>query len=160
VTTRANPWDGDWEKRIYDRVRARNFASLTEFADAQPHASYRELTKDLGDDVAIVQLETLLRDEAKKHGRAERFARSSLVRLLREYCADGWDCGDNFKFRAARAFASWVSTLGVGYESAAERTWGLLKSRRPPKGWCPDNPDDPLLKDVFGEALFGEEARA
>lgn len=155
-----NPWDGDWENRIYDRVRARGFQLITDFADARPRASYRELTKELGDGVAVVQLETLLRDEAKKFGRSERFARSSLVRLLREHCADGWDSGDNFTFRAARAFASWVSTLGVGYESAADRTWDLLKARRPPKGWCPDSPDDPLLKDVFREALFGEEAKA
>jgi hypothetical protein len=141
-------------------VRSRNFSSVTDFADTRPAASYKELAKELGDDVAVVQLETLLRDEAKKRGRSERFARSSLVRLLREYCVDGWDSGDSFAFQAARAFASWVSTLGNGYEAAAERTWGLLKARRPPKGWCPDSPDDPLLKDVFGEALFGEEGRA
>jgi len=160
VAPRLNPWDGDWEGRIYARVRAQDYSSVTGFADARPTATYGELARELGDDVAVVQLETLLRDEAKKGRFTERFARTSLVRLLREHCSDGWGSGAAFAFRAARAFASWVSTLGDEYESAAERTWRLLKARPPAEGWCPDDPDDSLLKAVFAEAFFGEEARA
>lgn len=157
---RPNPWDGDWESRIYRGVRERDYSSVTGFADARPTATYVELAKELGDDVAVVQLETLLRDEARKGGFTERFARGSLVRLLREHCPDGWGSGDASAFRAARAFASWVSTLGVEYESAAERTWGALKAQRPPQAWCPESAEDAFLKQAFADALFGEEARA
>jgi hypothetical protein len=160
MTTRANPWEGDWEQRIYDRVLALDFASVTDFADARPAASYKELVNELGDDLAVVQLETLLRDEADRQDRWERFARGSLVRLLREYCAEGWDCGENFALRAARVFARWVSILGDEYESTARQTWRLLKTRHPPTGWCPNTPEDPLLREVFEDAGFGEEAGA
>ena len=156
---KPNPWDGDWESRIYDGVRALGYASVTEYADASQAASYRELATRLGDDVAIVQLEVLLRDEAKERNSSERFARDSLARLLREYCPEGWGSDDNFTFRAARAFARWVSMLGDGYESAADRTWTVVKRQRPPQGWYPEGPDDPLLKSAFAEAVFGSEAK-
>jgi hypothetical protein len=160
VTARPNPWDGEWDRRIYERVRARDYSSVTGFAEARPGASYGDLARELGDDIAVAQLETLLRNEATKGGFVERFGRGSLVRLLREYCPEGWGSGNDFTFRAARAFATWVSTLGDEYQTAAERTWGILKARQPPQGWLPTSADDPFLKAVFTDALFGEEASA
>jgi hypothetical protein len=120
--------------------------TLTEFSDSRPQATYAELAGELGNDVAVVQAETLLRAEALRDGHFGRFARASLARLLREYLPYGWHVGERFDFQEARSFASWVSTLGVEHESEAREAWRALReSVRPPTGWKPSGSDDPLL---------------
>ena len=68
-------WQGDWEKRIYDRVHQRDFPNLTAFSESRSTATLKQLARELApeNDIAAVQLEQLLRQEARAAGQLNRF---------------------------------------------------------------------------------------
>lgn len=145
----ARVWSGDWERRLQDRVQKSGCHSLREFAEARLQSTYDSLAQELGEDVAVVQLETILAEEYRATGDDERFARSSLVRNLRKYLEDGWKA--EVPFIALRAYASWKSMLGSEFAASAESTWRALVSLGPPDGWHPSGPDDSWIAQAFEE---------
>jgi hypothetical protein len=158
---RVPAWQGDWEKRVYDRVSQRDFATLSAFADSRPTASLKELARELGPekDVAALQLERLLRQEARETGRVRRFARAALVREINEYFPQGWMRGDTVDFSRASVWAEWVSRLGEEHRAAAESVWDRLK-RLASVGWLPMGVDDPIILEAFREGRFPEDSDA
>jgi hypothetical protein len=153
-------WQGDWEKRVYDRVLELDFSSVTAFADSRPTASLKELARELGrdKDVAALQLERLLRREARDTGRVHRFARAALVREVHEYFPQGWMRGETLDFNRASVWAEWVSRLGEEHRAAAESVWDRLKQHTP-VGWLPSGPDDPIILKAFHEGRFPEDSQ-
>jgi hypothetical protein len=151
-------WQGDWEKRIYERVHERDFSSLAAFSESRPTASLKQLARELGpeNDIAAVQLEQLLRQEARSTGRINRFARSALVREVNEFFPDGWMRGDSTDFRRAGVWAKWIARLGEEHDAPADRVWHSLE-RAAPTGWLPSGPDDPIIVQVFKEGSFPED---
>jgi hypothetical protein len=158
---RVPAWQGDWEKRVYDRVSQRDFPSVTAFADSRPTASLKELAHELGrdKDVAALQLERLLRREARDTGRVHRFARAALVREIHEFFPRGWMRGERVDFSRASVWAKWISRLGDEHEAAADRVWESLE-RRVAEGWLPSGPDDPIILKAFQEGRFPEDGQA
>lgn len=155
---RIPSWEGNWERRIRDRVGERHFASVTAFAESRPTATLVELADELGaEDVAAVQVEALLRDEARETSSIHRFARSMLVREVHHFFPDGWMRGDRVEWNRAGVWAKWVSRLGQEQKSAAERVWDSLESHVP-LGWLPSGPDDPIIMQAFTEGGFPEDA--
>jgi hypothetical protein len=140
-------WDGDWRKRVHERVRALGHESPAAFADAHPGASFLELADMLGRDVAAVQLVWTLRTEAARNAEAlQKFARSCLYRQLREYLPKGWEMGEQGEVPSA--YGGWHTDLSDLYEEPADRVWDVLESLAP-KGWLPASPDDPILLEAF-----------
>ncbi|ADO75854.1 Conserved uncharacterized protein [Stigmatella aurantiaca DW4/3-1] len=59
-------WSGNWRVRMYERVRARGYDSLTAFAAGRPAVPLYVLADELGqDDVAAVQLLSALHAKAE-----------------------------------------------------------------------------------------------
>lgn len=160
-------WQGNWEKRIYDRLFQLDFASLTAFADRRPIATLERLAQELGpgSDVAPVQLEWLLRHEAREAGRVHRFARGVLVRQMHEYFPRGWMRADRpspgpsspNEWCRASLYATWCGRVGEEYDAPAERVWDSLQEIAA-VGWLPVNPDDPIIVQAFREGQFPEDA--
>jgi hypothetical protein len=155
---RVPAWQGDWETRIYDRVRQLDFATLTAFADARPTATLEQLARELGPekDIAPVQVEWLLRHEAQETQRVHRFARSALVRQVHEVFPRGWMRGERAEWNRILVGAEWITALGEERRAAAERVWDSLM-KIASIGWLPSSPDDPILVQAFREGRFQED---
>jgi hypothetical protein len=122
--------------------------SVTEFADTWPAHTLVELATMVGG-VSAIELEACLREEARESGSLLHFARSYLVRCLRENLAAGWGGGSQADFDVASAYGHWKSGLGVGAAADAERAFRKLKELRPPDGWLPEGEHDPLIEAAF-----------
>ena len=89
--TDGRSWQGNCKARLYERVRARCFDSLTAFADARPAVPLYALADELGnDDVAAVQVLSGLLAEAEQRKQVTRIVRDVLVRLLSQNLPNGW----------------------------------------------------------------------
>ena len=148
-------------ERIQERVRAKGFASLLDFTETRPRATFLDLANDLGvEDVAAVQIEWLLKDEALNRNCFERFARATLVREMYDELPQGWGVGEKADFRRAGVYAGWCDTLGQEYDDATDRVWDALKRLGPPVGWLPADADDPLVVKAFQEGEFEKALEA
>lgn len=154
----SGSWQGNWEGRILKRVQEKGFPSLTDFARAHPSATLPELVKALGPDVAVVQVESLLRESALLEGRFSEHARDLLARRLLQFLPDGWNTGAQSTYQGASAFASWFSMLGDEFEAKAKAAWDALVSMQPSPGWRPIGADDPILRTIFAEVEFPDRS--
>ena len=151
MITRA--WRGDWYERLKERVRSYGFETVTELADTQPTASLVTLTGQLADDrdIAALQIEKLLIDEAEAMGTMERCARSLLARRIHEELPEGWhrEWDDDANFRRAHAYGSWCAHIPSRYDQSLDRIGEVIKTASWPEGWLPAGPDDPILVEFF-----------
>lgn len=161
---RVPAWEGDYAGRLKARLQARGYASASEFAAAFPRTSLVALAATLGtNDVAAVQLERLLYEEAIERGTVERFARDLLVREIHDNLPEGWrrDWGPDIpgdtttaRWRRSTAATGWATAVGSRpeYDAAADRVMFALRDKAPfPDGWLPADADDPLLVAFFRE---------
>jgi hypothetical protein len=168
---RIPAWQGNWEKRIYGRVFQRDFASLTAFADTRPTVTLEQLARELGPekDIAPVQVEWLLLDEARKTGRGHRFARPALVRQVHEFFPQGWNRADRpspgpsspDEWCRVSVYSTWRGGAGLReeYDAETDRVFDSLE-RIAPVGWLPSGPDDPIIVQAFREGRFPEDSDA
>ncbi|KAB2909166.1 MAG: NUDIX hydrolase [Kofleriaceae bacterium] len=160
-TRTASAWRGDFDRRLTERLRERGFASATEYVAGQPAASLIALANGLGADVAAVQLERRLFDEAKAAGAVERHLRDLLVRSLHEHLPEGWQLdwgpdvpGDTTTAwaRRARTFAHWAPAGWLeDYKDAIDAIIDVIAEGGSPfpQGWLPMDADDPILVAFF-----------
>ena len=147
-------WEGDWVGRLEKRIRLRGFADAESFSEAFPTATYDELAKRLGDDVAPIQVEQVLRSLFIQKGRFDRFARSCLIRYLHEFLPEGWTETERFELRVAQAFGTWSGALGEEYDNQTDAVWDNLEEAAIPKGWLPSGPDDKWVNEAFSGVEF------
>jgi len=141
-------WEGNWKVRLYERVRARGFNSLTAFAEARPTVPLYLLAEELGeDDVAAVQVLSGLLAEAEQRKQVTRFVRDVLVRELSQGLPDGWPAvlDDASRFEVAMALGRWSAYTPETHEKRVEQARAVLRATPPPPGWRPLGPDDELL---------------
>ena len=141
---------------MLDLVQVRGFTSVSEFVDAHPLRGLVQLADDLGGgDVAAVQIETVLVDEARSTRTIERRARDLLSRRLAAL-SDGWPGPATRRTRdqesrAMQALSGWgPHTLPeITTEHVVAFATALLSSTAIPSGWRPIGPDDPVIVDLF-----------
>ncbi|NOK22215.1 NUDIX hydrolase [Corallococcus carmarthensis] len=141
-------WRGNWQARLYERVRDRGYDSLTAFANARPTASLVELAEELGkDDVAGVQVLSGLFAEAERRNQVTRLVRGVLVRMLSRSLPHGWPAvmDDASRFAVAKALGSWSGYTPDSHQERADQLMAALRAQPPPPGWRPLGPDDELL---------------
>jgi len=141
-------WEGNWKVRLYERVRARGYESLTAFAEARPAVPLYVLAEELGkDDIAAVQVLSGLLAEAEQHKRVTRFERDVLVRQLSQGLPDGWPAvlEGQARFAVAKALARWIGYTPEAHQERARQVMAALLATPPPPGWHPLGPDDELL---------------
>ena len=154
----APAWRSDWRGRIQERVRATGQQSLAAFFEAHPGLSYVELAEVMGPtgDVAPVQLERLHAEIAGHDSASRRVAiLDSLVRFLRGALKKGWGSGRYWQSSVTGALASWTVTWG-GTEDL-RKVKETLFAKSPPIGWIPEPTNDPLLRQVFEQALRDDQ---
>jgi hypothetical protein len=129
------------------------FPSIVAYGEARPGQPFPDLSVELGPDVPPIQVALLMREEADRFGNLDRFARSSLVRYLRQYLPAGWSNQQEFEFTAASAFADWIALLGSEFRERGERLWKVFRSADdiPPR-WLPESAGDPLYLDLWDRA--------
>jgi hypothetical protein len=147
----GSAWQGNWRVRLYERVRARGYDSLTAFAEARPTASLVALAEELGEDVAGVQVLSGLLAEAERRKRVTRFVRDVLVRMLSQSLPEGWPAvlDDANRFKVAKALGRWSAYMPETYEERVRQASAALLATPPPPGWRPLGPDDELLRTLL-----------
>ena len=80
MTEFEKTWEPVWHERIELLVREKGHSSISEYARAYPKASWVGLAEQLGENVAGIQLKTMVRHEATANNQMHLFARESLVR--------------------------------------------------------------------------------
>ena len=148
----GDAWQGNIKARLYERVRARGFDSLTAFANARPSVPLYALADELGDDdVAAVQVLSGLLAEAEQSKRVTRFVRDVLVRLLSQSLPNGWPAvlDDANRFKVAKALGSWFAYSPETHKERVDRAGDVLLAGPPPPGWRPLGPDDELLQTLL-----------
>lgn len=139
---------------ITRRLRDAGHPSVTDFANTWAYRPLTELARMLGG-VSAVQLEMCLREEARETHEMVAFAKSHLVRCLREMLPLGWGVGGDFDFKRASAYARWAVGLGEEAHADAETAFHRLKALKPPTGWSPTNTEDPLIAAACRGLAFG-----
>lgn len=147
----------DWKKRIYERLNELGYQNLAQFAATMPSVPFRSMVPALGIEIAPIQLERIMRQEAVATGNIEFFARDCLSRYLRQNFPDGWVRGKKGRFQAARAFASWTAALSLEpnekTDAFAFNIWNALQ-KIAKTGWQAHSADDPILLEAFGKFSF------
>lgn len=148
-------WAGDWHARIYQLARERGYGAVTAFAESKPTATMLELADALGPDVAPIQLEEILRDEAIVAGRLKPFAQGLLCRRIREWLQEGWGSGEEFLSDLSGAFTRWEGAVSMVIpEQDREVLWKRLQRLDVIPGWLPAGIDDPIIEQAFAGVRF------
>ncbi len=156
---RENTWLGDWVSRVYHRVRALGFDSVTAYANAFPTATLLKLATWLGDDIAAIQIEGILYSEAERTGTREQVARDLLVRNVHEHLSAGWRNGEQAEFERVQAYASWATAVkGLIGQATCDAIWEALEHSSIPPGWLPEGPEDPVIEQAFAGVRFDAPA--
>ncbi|NTX37333.1 NUDIX hydrolase [Myxococcus sp. CA051A] len=145
-------WRGDVKARLYERVRAKGYDTLTAFAEARPAIPLHELADELGqEDVAAVQILSGLLGEAEQRKQVTRFVRDVLARELAEAFPDGWPgvLDDANRFEAAMALGRWSAYSPLTHEERVRQASDALLANPPPAGWRPLSHDDELLRTLL-----------
>jgi hypothetical protein len=145
----AKTWSGDWHERILERVRQRGFENLTQYANAHIGVPLLVLADELGpDDIAAVQLESVLVQEAIRTNTVPRVLRDLFVRSLRERLPQGWRCplDEESRFGVVGAIVDWETQLKDHLDDASRFAAGqAFVNSELPTGWLPEGPDDPVI---------------
>ena len=149
-------WTADWPKRVLSRLRIQGFETVRDFLKRYPAKPYTHLVKMIAPWVAAMQLTRLQMEEALREGRLRDAAMDSLTRNLNEL-PDGWVPDGETESRAAAAAAHSTTLIVIDGRSPKLRStmlevYRVLKGMRPPIGWRPAGPDDPLIVEAFEQA--------
>lgn len=147
-------WSGDWHGRIRERVHQRGFETVTQYLSERPGVSLLVLAKELGvDDVAAVQIRSILVEEAIRTRAVPRALRDLFVRELHYALPQGWKhpLDDTARSEVSGALARWQTELEItdhldcfNDEMTFEAGQDLMNTEFP-TGWLPEGPDDPVI---------------
>ncbi|NRD52431.1 NUDIX hydrolase [Corallococcus exiguus] len=145
-------WRGNIKARLYERARDLGYESITAFANDRPTASLVALAEELGrEDIAGVQVLSVLLYEAEQRRQVTRFVRDILVRMLSQSLPDGWPAvlDDANRFKVAKALGRWSGYTPETHQEQVDRAGDALLANPPPAGWLPRGPDDELLRTLL-----------
>ena len=140
-------WDGDWEERIYERIKELRYLNYRDYLRARAGRSYRDLAKELSGNegiapIAPVQLQHLHAQSVTPAERQEAQL-DSFVRFIRPALKKGWGVGIYWDTDVLGAMACWFVTWGEEPQLDAFRREILRMN--PPEGWKPDSSLDPII---------------
>jgi hypothetical protein len=145
----AKTWSGDWHGRILERVRQRGFENVTQYASTRIGVSLLVLAEELGpDDIAAVQLGSILVEEATRTNTIPHVLRDLFVRNLRERLPQGWKypLDEESRVKVVGALVDWETELKDHLDKGPTFTAGQeFLDAELPIGWLPDGPDDPVI---------------
>jgi len=140
---------------VIRRLNAVGAADVTSFAAKWPSDTFVELAARIGPEVTALDVERLMREEALRVNAIDAFARTALVRYLRQRIPAGWQRGEDWKFRHARAFGSWSAALGDRWREQKDAVWDAINgSMLVTPGWLPRDTTDPVIVAAFSKVSF------
>ncbi len=146
----VDPWAGNWQERIYLKLPKSGFNSITAYAQSLPQATFIELAASLGAELVPLQIEKLLLEEAIETNNFSYFARTCLIRYLRQNLPNGWGVGENLEFRRAHAFATWSTAMGEEFKNVAGSIWkDLNQPGHVEDRWLPRSVNDEIIEALF-----------
>ena len=152
----SSAWSGNWKQQVVDRLDGLGFESVVRFVGSRPGLSFGELAKELGSDVAHMQLQRLYLEDCLADGHLVEAAAECLARTIAERLPRGWGNGTRLDYRTASALAAWISDMlsrieqSELEEAALEGIATALRdSVIPPIGWMPTSGRDPLIQQAF-----------
>jgi hypothetical protein len=148
-------WQGNWNERLYQRIRRFGSETVLEFLAQFPRSTYMELSDKLGEDVAPVQLQHLQFTEALESGQVREAAMDGLVRVLRDGLLKGWNSREPRNSAANCAYGAWAGMLEtrtrIKNPDVLLAIWRSIEGAHPPEGWLPDSPKDLILQEAFNK---------
>ena len=143
-------WEGDWEERIYQRIKELGYSTYLDYLKARRGHSYEDLATELSGDrdqspVAPVQLERMHSQAVGPDERQDAIM-DSFARLLRGELRRGWGVGKYWETDVFAAMAFWFVSWGEGPDLDAFRR--EILRMKPPEGWLPEGSDDPILQEA------------
>jgi hypothetical protein len=145
----------DWRGHIRALIASTGAADPTAWAERKPAASFVELAASLAPDIAAVHVEQILREDAEHRHTLDHFARTCLVRYLRQRMPSGWGGTPDDNFRIARAFASWSAALGDNFRQQTDAVWRAINvAGVMPRGWLPQDANDTVIGTIFSGIDF------
>ena len=152
----SNPWQGDSNARLQQKLSLLGFRNLEEFLDGNPGEGYVRLAKLLDDaNVAAMQIYNEQIRRGNQTNNIRFVAMDCLVRFLNEYLPRGWKNGRHSQHRTASAFASWFTAIsaiagsGSKIELKLKNVFDALEAMPLPLGWLPKNKDDVFVVEAF-----------
>jgi hypothetical protein len=149
-------WQGNWKKRLLDRLQTQGFTTLTDYLRQKPAVPYLEIADLLGkEDVAAFHVEWLHFEEAIQHGKLREAAIDSLIREIAHHLPNGWKEEAKGDFNTASVWGDWIVRLenyANNIKPIASAVWTQLSDSRPPAGWKPQNLDDQRIIRAFEKA--------
>ena len=145
MNSSVNTWDGDWKGRITLRVKQLGYLSYLDFLIARPGQSYDQMARELGNDVAPVQLEWLHANSTNDSDRIEAII-DSLARYLGGALRKGWALDKYWETSLIGAFANWYVMWNSRPELYAFQKEIYLMNPEP--GWIPKDSADPILSEA------------
>lgn len=161
----SQTWTGNWSQRIHGALHELGFESATDFLRRFPGESYLTVVDRIAPWVAAMQLINLQMQEARASGTLRDAAMDGCARNLNDRLSDGWTEGSGAETFLAGALAGVSAALTVDAESpeSARRLEGVykaLRAVRPPVGWRPSGPDDPIIREAFAQGWPEEVQKA
>jgi hypothetical protein len=147
-------WGGDWPAKLHSRLHSLGFKTIQDFLARFPSEPYLKLVKRLGENVAAMQLIWMQFQEAQQDASFREAAKDCLAREITGQLRRGWGKGVRVDFHTAGAYANWVTELTrfqPDVRPNADAVWRALNELRPPEGWLPVGPDDPVIVAAFAK---------
>lgn len=147
-------WSNDWPSKTLNRVRDKGADNLLDFLSSRPTVPYQRLAKELGPDIAAIQLVRLQFAEAGERHSIRSAVMDAAARLCHQHLKHGWGKGMHLEFNTAGVYADLVSFLEIreNPNELVEKwkaVWEALKNAPPPEAWLPSGPADPVLVAAF-----------
>jgi hypothetical protein len=148
--TTTETWTGDWQNRIKLQVNKEGYENISSYLRASPNIPLFKIARNLGANVAAVQLAMIYFAEANEAGGVKSAARDVLCRVLHSNLRKGWNGGMHAERMMAGAYSEWLSTMefrsGLAeLRQVAEHAWDALEKSKPFIGWLPISPEDERL---------------
>jgi hypothetical protein len=155
--TYKSAWEGNWKKRVENRIREKGYENLISFAEHNPKKTFFELAQILGEQIAPIQVEQLLSEAYYEQSQYPRYLRSALSRHIRLSMPQGWHLAQNWDYQVVDAILSWERGTPDVYDKFTKKVLDLFKNATNiPQGWLPDGADDPIILEIFKQAGFRE----
>jgi hypothetical protein len=143
-------WEGDWEKRVHQRIEELGYSTYWDYLQARRGHSYEDLAEELsrGRDeapIAPVQLERM-HSQAVPPGEQHDEILDSFARFLRGELRRGWGIGSHWETDVLAAMAFWFVNWGERPELDAFRH--EILRMKPEPGWLPKDSRDPILQEA------------
>ena len=145
-----SPWDGNWEERIYERIKQLGYSTYRDYLQARRGDSYDKLAAELSRNtdaapIAPVQLEHLHPRTVHPAERRDAIL-DSFVRFLRGALRRGWGVGIHWQVDVIGELSGWHVTWGQGDDLDAFE--GEIFRMNPEPGWIPNDSDDPIIQEA------------